>query len=99
LELTEISIQNFTLTNNKLINDFDKNIVEIMQNSQVKCSKIFQIVDLSVFLIPFKNKTKINLLNLDKEFINLLSKSELIDFSEECENRISNYFIFNKSKN
>ena len=25
-----------------------------MQNSQVKCSKIFQIVDLSVFLIPFK---------------------------------------------
>ena len=28
-KFTEISIQNFTLTNNKLINDFDKNIVEI----------------------------------------------------------------------
>lgn len=99
IELKEISIQNFTGTSIDL-NSFDKNIFEIMQNSLVKCSKIFQIIDFSVFLIPLEKKTKINFVTnyFDKDIINVMSKSELIDFSIACEKKTSDYYIFNKSK-
>ena len=100
IELKEVSIHNFSLNvNNKEINSFDKNITEIIQNSSVSCSKIFQIIDLSLFLIPFEKNTRINLasIGIENEFSRILLSSEFIDLSNNEERKSSDYNIINQS--
>ena len=72
-----------------------------MQKSAIKCSKIFQIIDFSIYLIPFLKSVKINLLfiNVDTDFVNALATSKLIDFKNENEKKsYSEFCIINSSK-